>query len=165
MLSYFVNFGVNKSVPDTSSNQWRIPFALQMLPGALLLAGIIFQNESPRWLVEKNKIEKARSALAQVRALPISHPAIATELDEIIEYEASDGSESIAGDDPDRDPTYVERQEPPTFDPADEPLLTDEEMLEILEMEVGDLEDNDEWVDMCKSICPGIYGSFNAFLS
>lgn len=85
MLSYFVNFGVNKSISSTSSTQWRVPFALQMLPGTLLLAGIFFQNESPRWLVEKNKIEAARKALAQVRARAVDDPEVTRELDEIVE--------------------------------------------------------------------------------
>ncbi|EME45011.1 hypothetical protein DOTSEDRAFT_70907 [Dothistroma septosporum NZE10] len=85
MLSFFVNYGVNRSIPATSSTQWRVPFALQMVPGALLMAGIFFQNESPRWLVEKNKIEAARRALAQVRAKDLNDPDVTRELDEIIE--------------------------------------------------------------------------------
>ncbi|UJO18298.1 putative quinate permease [Fulvia fulva] len=85
MLSFFVNYGVNTSISSTSSTQWRVPFALQMVPGALLLAGIFFQNESPRWLVEKNRIEAARQALAQVRAKDIHHPDVTRELEEIVE--------------------------------------------------------------------------------
>ncbi|WPH05074.1 hypothetical protein R9X50_00797300 [Acrodontium crateriforme] len=84
MISYFVNYGVNKSIPNTSAAQWRIPFALQMLPGVLLLIGIMFQNESPRWLVEKNKIDGARHALAHVRARDIDDPAVSQELEEIV---------------------------------------------------------------------------------
>ena len=85
MISYFVNFGVNQSVSSTSSSQWRIPFALQILPGAILLIGILFQNESPRWLVEKNKIEAARKALSTVRSLPISSPLVDRELEDIVD--------------------------------------------------------------------------------
>ncbi|EGP89400.1 uncharacterized protein MYCGRDRAFT_56726, partial [Zymoseptoria tritici IPO323] len=85
MLSYFVNYGVNESVSSTSSSQWRIPFALQMLPGALLLIGIVFQNESPRWLVEKNKVEAARKALSQVRGKTFDHPDVDRELEDIVQ--------------------------------------------------------------------------------
>lgn len=56
-----------------------------MLPGALLLIGIIFQNESPRWLVEKNRIEDARKALATVRALPFNSDLVERELEDIID--------------------------------------------------------------------------------
>lgn len=85
MLSYFVNYGVSKHMSPTSAAQWRVPFALQMLPGLLLLAGIVFQNESPRWLVEKNRHEDARKALARVRDKPADDPTVELELAEIIE--------------------------------------------------------------------------------
>ena len=85
MLSYFVNYGVNQSIPSTEAKQWRIPFALQMLPGALLLAGIFFQSESPRWLVEKNRISDARKALSQIRSRPQDDPEVDRELEDIVD--------------------------------------------------------------------------------
>lgn len=85
MLSYFVNYGVNQSIPSTSATQWRIPFALQMLPGALLLSGIFFQSESPRWLVEKNRISDARKSLAHIRSRPQDDPEVDSELEAIVE--------------------------------------------------------------------------------
>lgn len=84
MISYFVNYGISKRIPGaTNSAQWRIPFALQMLPGLFLLL-VVFQNESPRWLVEKNHISKARQALSYIRNLPEDHAAVQEELDEIV---------------------------------------------------------------------------------
>ncbi|KAF2213814.1 hypothetical protein CERZMDRAFT_95847 [Cercospora zeae-maydis SCOH1-5] len=84
MLSYFVNYGCNQNISSTNPAQWRVPFALQILPGVLLLF-IVFLNESPRWLVEKQKIHEARKALATVRALSIESEAVERELEEIIE--------------------------------------------------------------------------------
>ncbi|KAF2140395.1 uncharacterized protein K452DRAFT_230697 [Aplosporella prunicola CBS 121167] len=85
MLSYFVNYGMNLQISSpTSATKWRVPFALQMLPGVLLLAGMLFENESPRWLVEKNRLQEARRALSHVRAKPASDPAVMLELDEIV---------------------------------------------------------------------------------
>ncbi|EOD53004.1 putative quinate transport protein [Neofusicoccum parvum UCRNP2] len=84
MLSYFVNFGINKQITSpTDASKWRIPFALQMLPGLLLLL-IIFENESPRWLVEKNRLAEAKRALAFVRNRSEDDPVLLQELDEII---------------------------------------------------------------------------------
>lgn len=83
-LSFFVNYGMNIQIKDLSSAKWRIPFALQMLPGVLLLVGIIFQNESPRWLVEKNRLKDAAKALATVRGKAIDDTTVVQELDEII---------------------------------------------------------------------------------
>jgi SP family sugar:H+ symporter-like MFS transporter len=55
-----------------------------MLPGAFLLVGMLFQNESPRWLVEKNRISDAAKALAHVRGKSVEDPEVVQELDEII---------------------------------------------------------------------------------
>ncbi|KAF2439199.1 general substrate transporter [Karstenula rhodostoma CBS 690.94] len=84
-ISFFVNYGISLQITTLSSAKWRIPFALQMLPGALLLIGIVFQNESPRWLVEKNRLEDAAKALATVRAKPVDDADVLQELDDIIQ--------------------------------------------------------------------------------
>ncbi|THY60419.1 general substrate transporter [Aureobasidium pullulans] len=84
MLSYFVNYGVTRSISSDKDAQWRIPFALQMLPGALLLIGIVFQNESPRWLVEKDRHDDAARALAHVRGRSQDDEVVRKELGEII---------------------------------------------------------------------------------
>jgi MFS family permease len=83
-LSFFVNYGISIQITSLSSAKWRIPFALQMLPGVLLLAGIFFQNESPRWLVEKNRLRDAAKALATVRSKAVDDPDVLQELDEIV---------------------------------------------------------------------------------
>lgn len=84
MLSYFVNYGIAKQITSpTDATKWRVPFALQMLPGALLLL-VFFQNESPRWLVEKNRLAEAKHALAHVRGKSEDDPTLLQELNEII---------------------------------------------------------------------------------
>lgn len=84
MLSYFVNYGISRQITSsTDPTKWRVPFALQIVPGALLLL-ILFENESPRWLVEKFRIDDARKALSRVRARPVDDPAIREELQEIV---------------------------------------------------------------------------------
>lgn len=84
MISYFVNYGINRQITDPANSAvWRIPFALQMLPGLLLLL-IAWQNESPRWLIEKNRISEARHALAHVRGVPEDDRALQEELEEIV---------------------------------------------------------------------------------
>ncbi|KAN0091823.1 general substrate transporter [Hyaloscypha variabilis] len=84
MLSFFINYGIITSSVSGTSLQWRVPFALQMIPGVFLLAGLATQLESPRWLVEKGKIDAARIALTRVRRKPENDPSISRELEEII---------------------------------------------------------------------------------
>lgn len=84
MLSYFVNYGISLQITSsTNSAKWRVPFALQMLPGILFLL-ICFENESPRWLVEKNQFEQAKHALSHVRARSPEDPVLLEELADIV---------------------------------------------------------------------------------
>ncbi|KAL9037757.1 MAG: hypothetical protein Q9214_005557 [Letrouitia sp. 1 TL-2023] len=83
MLGFFINFGFSRR-NYLGALQWRIPFALQLVPGVCLFVGLLFQNESPRWLVESGDIPKARRALSRVRALSEEDPTLLQELDEIV---------------------------------------------------------------------------------
>ncbi|KUI65525.1 putative quinate permease [Cytospora mali] len=84
MLSYFVNYGISLRITNpTNSAKWRIPFALQMLPGLLLLL-IFFENESPRWLVEKQRFEEAKHALSHVRDRSPDDLVLCEELGDIV---------------------------------------------------------------------------------
>ncbi|KAB5587887.1 Transposase family Tnp2 protein [Ceratobasidium theobromae] len=46
-----------------------------------------------------------------------------------------------------RDPDFIETMVPPHFDPRDEPLMTDNDIIQLLQEEYGDLDDK-EWIDM-----------------
>ncbi|KAK8034598.1 general substrate transporter, partial [Apiospora rasikravindrae] len=43
-------------------NQWRLGFAIQGIPALLLAAGVLFLDESPRWLLLKGRAEEAEIA-------------------------------------------------------------------------------------------------------
>ncbi|RYO26779.1 hypothetical protein AA0111_g7690 [Alternaria arborescens] len=45
----------------------RFPLAFQNVPGLVLLAGIFFLQESPRWLMEKDRHEDAMASLNKLR--------------------------------------------------------------------------------------------------
>ncbi|ORY29639.1 putative hexose transport-related protein [Naematelia encephala] len=69
---------------------WRIPVALQMVWSALLLGGILFSPESPRFLAKKGKWEHCRKNLANLRGLPIDDPEIDVEMDHVHEETLKD---------------------------------------------------------------------------
>jgi len=46
--------------------QWRLPIISQMIPGVLFLFLMLFQPESPRWLVERGRYDEAAAALAYI---------------------------------------------------------------------------------------------------
>ncbi|KAJ5970565.1 uncharacterized protein N7479_000483 [Penicillium vulpinum] len=67
--------------------QWRFPLAFQCVPGIALVSGILFLNESPRWLMEKDRHEEALVALQNLHGDGTAETAqyIELELQEIRE--------------------------------------------------------------------------------
>ncbi|KAK8096088.1 hypothetical protein PG999_014110 [Apiospora kogelbergensis] len=64
MLGFWINYGLERNIPSTSA-QWIISFAVQLIPGCLLMAGLFLIPESPRWLAEK----KGRDACLDEEAM------------------------------------------------------------------------------------------------
>ncbi|KAH6847211.1 general substrate transporter [Chaetomium sp. MPI-CAGE-AT-0009] len=73
----------------TSSFSWRFPLAFQNVPSVILLVGIFFLNESPRWLMEKDRHEDARAVLDRLRSGQ-DRDLVELELQEIREAIAAD---------------------------------------------------------------------------
>ncbi|KAF6814792.1 High-affinity glucose transporter 5 [Colletotrichum musicola] len=53
---------------NKSQFSWRFPLAFQAFPGIILVAGVYFLQESPRWLMEKDRHEEARKSLNKLRS-------------------------------------------------------------------------------------------------
>ncbi|CAN6640987.1 hexose transporter Hxt15p [Trichomonascus vanleenenianus] len=64
-LAYWIDYACQQRV--VGSNQWRIPVALQLIPGSVLGLGVIPLKESPRWLVKKGRIAEALASLKYLR--------------------------------------------------------------------------------------------------
>lgn len=76
----------------SGSFQWRFPLAFQCVPALILVSGISFLQESPRWLVERDRHEDARAALYKLRSdgTPETETLIELELKEILDVVAAD---------------------------------------------------------------------------
>lgn len=81
-LSYWIAYAVKKSVAP-STTQWRIPVGLQLFPGAVLIFGLFFLKESPRWLAKNGRHDDALASLAHTRCTTIDDPEVLQELAEI----------------------------------------------------------------------------------
>ncbi|KAI7091445.1 general substrate transporter [Hortaea werneckii] len=81
-FAYWLDYGVNLHIP-TSTRQWRIPVSIQLIPGGLMLIGLFFLKESPRWLTKKDRHEEAVAALSYVRAAPVDSDEVVHEIGEI----------------------------------------------------------------------------------
>ncbi|KAF3043839.1 hypothetical protein E8E11_005367 [Didymella keratinophila] len=52
---------------NSTEFSWRFPLAFQNVPGLILISGIFFLEESPRWLMEKDRNEEAMASLTKLR--------------------------------------------------------------------------------------------------
>jgi len=68
LIIYFVNYFISLQGDEVwnVSTGWRWMFASGVIPSALFLALLTLVPESPRWLVERGKREKAESILIKV---------------------------------------------------------------------------------------------------
>jgi sugar porter (SP) family MFS transporter len=61
LVSYLIDYGLSGSA------NWRLMFGLAAIPAVLLFAGMLFQKESPHWLIRQDRIDEARDVLKRVR--------------------------------------------------------------------------------------------------
>ncbi|KAH7028960.1 general substrate transporter [Microdochium trichocladiopsis] len=79
MIGFWINYGLSINLPATST-QWIISFAVQLIPGGLLMVGLIFLPESPRWLARAKGREACVSVLENIRNIPRDHPFLLEEV-------------------------------------------------------------------------------------
>ncbi|KAF3914346.1 hypothetical protein AA313_de0207345 [Arthrobotrys entomopaga] len=81
MLAFWINYGSLLHV--NGHGAWQLSLSMQCMPAVLLFLGMLFCNESPRFLATKDRWEDATATLTKVRQLPESDPYIQAELAEI----------------------------------------------------------------------------------
>ncbi|THC94190.1 hypothetical protein EYZ11_006331 [Aspergillus tanneri] len=81
-IGFWINYAVDQTIAS-SSRQWMTPFAIQLVPGGLLLIGLAFLTDSPRWTARKGR-EAVSQTLAYLRGIPAGHPAVQAELNDIM---------------------------------------------------------------------------------
>ncbi|SPO29133.1 probable quinate permease [Ustilago trichophora] len=82
LVGFFINYGVIQTVAP-SVTQWRIPFAVQLIPGGMFMIGCFFLVESPRWLLSRGRVEEARQKLSYIRHLPVDDPYFVEEFNQM----------------------------------------------------------------------------------
>lgn len=82
MLAFWVNYSVSLDI-SPGQMQWRLPIIAQIIPGTLFLFFMLFQPESPRWLVERDRYEDAAAALAYIARKDQDDDAVVLTLSEI----------------------------------------------------------------------------------
>ncbi|GFZ46100.1 Quinate transporter [Saitozyma sp. JCM 24511] len=73
LVGFWINYGINQHISATSIASFRIPMAVQLIPGGMLALGSIFICESPALLLRRGKDELAMKNLMYLRRLPADH--------------------------------------------------------------------------------------------
>lgn len=82
LVAYLINFGT-EAIRSPAS--WRITIGVGFVWPVLMIAGIIFMPESPRWDYRHNKIERARKTIARSYGVSENHWEVNREMREIKE--------------------------------------------------------------------------------
>jgi len=83
-IGLFLAAIVNNSTKGRDdSGSYRIPIAVQFAWSLILVVGLFFLPETPRYLIKMDKYDKAAKSLSKLRRLPVDHPAIIEELNEV----------------------------------------------------------------------------------
>jgi sugar porter (SP) family MFS transporter len=61
LVSYLIDYGLS------DSGNWRLMFGLAVIPAAALFIGMVFQKESPHWLIRQGREDDARAVLRRLR--------------------------------------------------------------------------------------------------
>ena len=96
---FFASCANQGSHSRNDSGAYRIPLAIQFLWALILGIGMCILPETPRYLIKSDNYDGAARSLSRLRRLPVDHPSLMTELDEIRsnhEYEQSIGKASYA---------------------------------------------------------------------
>jgi MFS family permease len=82
IVSTWVGYGSSK-VPHTSSFSWRFPLGFQCIPCIIIICGILFFPESPRYLMETDRSEEALRVLRKLHYHGSNDDWIQSEFNEI----------------------------------------------------------------------------------
>lgn len=70
-IAYWIDFGASFGPDDLT---WRFPIAFQIFFGFIIVFGMYYMPESPRYLISRGKIHEGEYALAALAGLEIDHP-------------------------------------------------------------------------------------------
>ncbi|KAH8106089.1 general substrate transporter [Cristinia sonorae] len=74
MISYWIDFALFWA--KGSSAQWRVPIALQIILALIMIGGILYLPESPRWLAKEGRDIEALAVICALEDKPYDDPSV-----------------------------------------------------------------------------------------
>jgi SP family sugar:H+ symporter-like MFS transporter len=96
-LAYCINFGTET---DPSRRSWRLPMGISFIWPVIMIFGMFFLPESPRWEYRKGKIDSARKTISRSYGVSETHREVVREIREIrekLEAESVGGKQKLLG--------------------------------------------------------------------
>ncbi|CAK7229955.1 hypothetical protein SEUCBS140593_007421 [Sporothrix eucalyptigena] len=81
-LGFFINYGVNKTLPATRE-QYRIVQSISLIPVGIAFLLSFLMADTPRWLASKDRTEEALAVLARLRNNTKNPQELADEYEEV----------------------------------------------------------------------------------
>nr|AAL89823.1 putative sugar transporter [Aspergillus niger] len=75
-IAYWIDFGAHYGPPDLV---WRFPIAFQIFFGILIIVGMMYLPDSPRYLIAHGKVEEGTRVLAALAGSEIDDPHVQLE--------------------------------------------------------------------------------------
>ncbi|KAJ5918416.1 hypothetical protein N7466_010408 [Penicillium verhagenii] len=94
IVSTWVGYGSLRA-PNSSQLQWRLPLAFQVIPALILVIGMTFVPESPRFLIEKGRHTEAMCVLRKLHSDGTNDEWIEAEFNNICQAHES-GKSAVA---------------------------------------------------------------------
>lgn len=97
---FYISYGCSFIGGPTDPTAFRVPWAVQMIPGIFLAVALLFMPESPRWLAKHGRWDEAGRIIAVVHAKGDgTHPWVQAEIQQIrdaVEFEERNADVSYA---------------------------------------------------------------------
>jgi SP family sugar:H+ symporter-like MFS transporter len=81
-VAYCINFGTEA---NNSPRAWKLPMGIGFIWPVIMIFGMFFMRESPRWEYRQGKIDSARKTIAISYSVTEDHPEVQREIREIKE--------------------------------------------------------------------------------
>ncbi|EWG41141.1 hypothetical protein FVEG_03302 [Fusarium verticillioides 7600] len=95
-VAYWINYACSKNAERLEEWDWKIVMFLQIFFPVIIISGLLFCPETPRWYVQNDRFEEAYNTLLQIRDDP---DLIAQEMQDIrqaIAFEKKEGNSTWA---------------------------------------------------------------------
>ncbi|KAF5565557.1 HXT3-low-affinity hexose facilitator [Fusarium napiforme] len=95
-VAYWINYACSKNAERLGEWDWKIVMFLQIFFPVIIISGLVFCPETPRWYVQNDRFEEAYNTLLQIRDDP---DLIAQEMQDIrqaIAFEKKEGNSTWA---------------------------------------------------------------------